>query len=362
MLNIGILTFHLAENYGAALQALALKASLSNLAPDIRVVFVDYMPKKVASPYKLFFYYVSATNAKSRAMALVKIIMQLPFFIKRKLAFRSFRIHYYRLLDTKKIGELEYLVCGSDQIWNPTLTGGIDSKYFGLFKDFGGKTVIYAASDGGQLKEYECTELSALLKNINTISVREKSMIPFIEKYTTKSVNLVLDPVFLPDPSYWRNMSSPINSSGYILVYRLEPNPFIIVDALELARTMGKKIIEITYAFPYKKIIQTNLNIRTAISPNEFVGYFKNADYILTNSFHGTAFSIIFHKQFCVYAIEKRSERIVDLVASLGLQNRYVKRATEVIRQVIDYDMVEGKINIQRAFSINYLKESILGA
>jgi hypothetical protein len=361
-MKIGIITFHQAENYGAVLQALALQNVISNILQDSDVYIVNYTSKSISNSYRVLFPFYEKKTFLLKIRSLIGIIIQLPFTLKRKLVFYLFRKKYINFINIDSINDCDYLICGSDQIWNPSLTDGIDRYYYGDINGFHGRIITYAASDGGQLKNYDKDLLSTLFNNIYAISVRESSMISRIREYTNKNVVTVMDPVFLPDHDFWDFISSDIRRKGYILIYQLEYNPIILKEAKELALKTGKYIIDLCYNYPLgrKWIFSKTYKIKIAVSPSKFISYFKNADYILTNSFHGTAFSIIFKKQFCTYNIEKRNERLIDLLSFAGLSDRYVSSGLDVITEKINYDKIYKRIDEKIKFSYDFLITSLI--
>jgi hypothetical protein len=134
----------------------------------------------------------------------------------------------------------------------------------------------------------------------------------------------------------------------------------LLEDAYQLAAYTGKQLIEITCAFPYRRILQTKHKILAAVSLPDFLSLLIHADYILTNSFHGTAFSIIFNKDFYTYFLsghDKRNKRIEDLLSDINLQNRCIKNID--INNIIDYSAVNFLLAKKKDESIDYLKYSL---
>ena len=358
-MKIGIITFHCARNYGAILQTAALYQKLSELFNPVEVYIIDYCPKSIKQS---FLYKKNSENSPLiNLLRLLYSVVQLPFTIEAIYKLNLFRRKYFICIKKEDIKMLDLIVCGSDQIWNPLLTKGLDPHYFGIIDEsYHIKSIAYAASDGGNLEADQPDSISKYLNNLDSISVREKSMVRLIQKYYKGSISSVLDPVFLPDSSFWDTVFSKRKYQNYILIYQFYNNN-IIKDAKKIAKQTGKKIIEITYGFPYRRMFKSTHKILASIGLEEFISLFVYADYILTNSFHGTAFSIIFNKQFCSYKKEndKRSVRIADLLSEFDLTERYVDHADEIIFKKIDYLVVNRILERKRLASFYFLNEAI---
>ena len=359
MKKIGIVTFHHAENYGAILQAIALQNTLKILFPKYTVGVVDYKSTAIVKAYQIFVGFRMETKLWKKFLKLLVLLVQLPFIISRKNNFRSYLRKEIFLISRNDINNETILVCGSDQIWNPEITNGLDMHYFGRFDQFSGTAISYAASDGGKLAECAEAEVRENIKNLRAISVREESMVLYLQGITNKQINLVLDPVFLPEATYWMNKATSKIKPGYILVYRLEDNPTIIEEAYEISKTTGLRIIEITNSLPIRSLCKTKHQLFIGVSPKDFISFFKNAEIVLTNSFHGTAFSIIFEKRFFAYQIKNRSQRITTLLNMLGISDRYVLSAKEVFETELDYSNIVLELKRLREISIGFLSSSI---
>jgi hypothetical protein len=358
-MKIGIITFHCARSYGAVLQTAALYQKLSELSNSAEVYIIDYCPKSIKQSF--LYKKIQKNNPLINLLRLLYSVVQLPFTIEAIYKLNLFRRKYFICIKKEDIKMLDLIVCGSDQIWNPLLTKGLDPHYFGIIDEsYHIKSIAYAASDGGNLEADQTDSINKYLNNLDSISVREKSMIQLIQKYYKGSISSVLDPVFLPDSSFWNAILSKRKYENYILIYQFH-NDDIIKDAKKIAKQTGKKIIEITNGFPYRIMLKSTHKILASIGPEEFISLFVYADYILTNSFHGAAFSIIFNKQFCSYKKEndKGVARIADLLSEFDLTERYVDHADEVIFKKIDY-LAVNRIREQKCLaSFHFLNEVI---
>jgi hypothetical protein len=120
-MKIGIITFHCADNYGAVLQAFALYQRLSGLFGSDSVFIINYCPKNMAKTYSLFRSSIMTKNVVLKFCKLTFAILKIPFFLRRKYEFNSMRKKYFNYIDINKVKCLDFVICGSDQIWNPRL-------------------------------------------------------------------------------------------------------------------------------------------------------------------------------------------------------------------------------------------------
>lgn len=334
----GILTFHWADDYGAMLQAYGLKCALENNGIDAEIV--NYAPFKCIGRYWFIPYCPSENTGLGFKKAnfpnlkhnLKKNVKHLNIYLSKRMKMRSFRKKY--LVDTKPIRQSSQILydkyssimIGSDQVWNPELTVGLDDAYWGKGASKNCKIISYAASLGGDsLEDKYSQKLKELLANFSSISLREKSAIPYVERLCQKKVFNVIDPTLLLDKEEWERILVTPKEQGYILVYTTSKHKRLDAYARNLSQKTGKKIIELhSYmeATSYKDATTTVIN---SAGPREFLGFFQNADYVVTNSFHGTVFSCIFEKQFLTFGYENRSARMIDLLESLDIGERFVE-------------------------------------
>lgn len=332
-MKIGILTYQYAMNYGALLQAYALKTYLDNAGYDVEILNYDtsYLYARHRS--------VNA-RIKSSAWSIVKSLLGAR---KKKKNFDIFRNEYLKLNDnsiSSKDELIKYIsdksfdafIVGSDQVWNPEING-FDDTYYLNFTDSALK-VSYAASFGvASLNEADLDTILENLKTFSAISVREKTGLEIL-KAINQRIDVVLDPVFLPDISTWDRLagSEPCVKGEYMLCYVMPGDTELenkIEDiALQYKKVTGNQVIFLGRK-EYKKLKKDGKDMVSA-SPGEFVNLFKNAGIVITNSFHGTAFSIIYNKKF--YSLVNRrlkgnkqlGSRVIDLLSELDIPERAI--------------------------------------
>ena len=356
-----MLTFHNAENYGATLQAYALKQTLKELGLDAS--FVNYENKKILSDYKL----IKTNSLKSFFSSL----WYLPRNLKRKRSFKSFSYVY---LDTntkvysskeeieQDIIDKDIFVAGSDQILNPALTDGLSDVYTLNFNNENIKKIIYGASIGNEelLQKY-FTDFKEKLAGLDNISVREASVVESLENIISNKVEHVIDPTLLLSKTEWdklieENKVCDLSSKKYILVYTLFESEEITKIANYISKVTGLKIIH----FRKYNVYKNELMNLYSYGPVDFVNAFKNAKYVITNSFHGTVFSLIYEKNFYSVLPNERAGRIKDLLQDLELETRIIQNEEDVIFDGnINYSLVNEKIEALKAKSKDFLKKGI---
>lgn len=339
-MEIGILTFHCSDNFGAMLQAYGLKQALCRRG--LRAGIVRYEPPFLTGRH-WFVPYVPPQGIRgcftSAAFLCFRVGMHLhaprEFFLRRKNMCR-FRMEY--LVDKTSprslfLPELRKLPCrcyivGSDQIWNPEITFGLRKAYFGAFKSERKERVIaYAASLGRtSLPPQYDQAFSSLIRNLDAVSVREEGAIPYIRRFWKGDVAAVLDPVFLLEREEWETIEAPPVQEKYILVFYTEPNRFLLSCARELSKRTGRPVVELRTDL---QRTATPFTVVSTAGPAEFLGYIHRADYVITSSFHAVAFSILFEKKFLAFAHSSLNARLQSVLQLHGLEDRLCEGETD---------------------------------
>lgn len=337
---IGIITFHCAENYGAFLQTYALQEWLSqhtDILTEVNVI--DYRPEFLIEPYEIHFRGRVSDNASlmSKCKAFMVFLFELPYKRIKKRKFKKAKRklnltrRYYNTSGFKLDDSYRALVLGSDQIWNPELTEGVNPVYYGVPAPDGCIKISYAASTGMSAYPDEIkSEVASLLKNIDYIGVREQDSIVMIKELCDKNVEVNVDPTLLLDPDTWRKQLKTIHLQNYILIYQLRPSPEIMNDAYELAKRTGKKILHFGDPSIRPRFSDVTVKSVSFSGPFEFISYIAAADLVLTDSFHAVCFSILFKKQFFAYLHKTRSERLRSLANIGGFRNRLIENGNRI--------------------------------
>ncbi len=341
-MKIGILTFHNADNYGAVLQCYALQETLKKQYPNDEVYVIDYKCPAIEKSY------IPHINFK-RPWSIIPYLKT----IKKRKRFEKFRKNYFKLGEPD-FSKYDVIYYGSDQIWNQQLTNR-DLTYFG--KGFNGIKIAYAASDGGEM-EYD-SEICKLLNKFSKISCREKTMTEKLLKCDLKvPIETVCDPVFLLSREEWQKNVKLPKQENYVLAYKIGQNVNFDSETERFGKKLNRRVIQIVYVKSLRKLLYKRQNFVESIIPTQFVGYIANADFVLTTSFHATAFCIIFGQKFFVLNFDKRRERIIDLLSNLNLEYRFLTNDNNIetiLQTEINWNAVESQLVDMRKISHNFL-------
>lgn len=358
-MKVGILTFHNVVNYGAVLQAYALQKFLEDKGYEVEVIDYQnnyfkkfYSPFYITKPYlRKTLYMLYAFGQKSK---------RLKIFAEFRNKFLKQSSEQYTPANIKDIDDkYDCIIVGSDQVWNLVLSDG-DENYFLPFVNRARK-VSYAASIGlKEIPEKYKEIFGKLVNSFDIISVREKSAAELLKDYTNKNISVNNDPVLLLTKEKWGKLDIEKNkvcAGDYIVVYKINrDDSYLYAD--ELAKKTGLPVIVIKP----DKTCKINCKKVKCASPDQFVSLFYNAKYVVTDSFHGTVFSIIFEKQFLYVpdtSKDNRNIRILDLLDKVGLKNRIYSGRVSAIEEIINYDNVRDLLEKERQVSANYLRKAI---
>ncbi len=358
MNNIYITTFQNADNYGAALQAFALHRFLNT--KGYNTSFINYDNKRITKGYK----FIRFDNYR----LFIKNMIFISDFIARKRNFKKFRKNYVRKNSVNNIDypfkDGDILITGSDQVWNPSLTGGYDNTYFLKTSNPNTNRISYAASCG-DVKEIEKTkdDFISAIKTINHISVREQSLKVFIENNTSIKTELTLDPTLLLDKEEWEKQVSEkrIIKEKYIFVYTVgNDNKLFVNNVNKLAEHLNCKIVYFDQSDFNNRYLCKKVKYYKG-GPKEFLNLLYYSEYVLTTSFHALAFSVIFNKKFYVVLSDK-IDRLLSLLDIAGLKNRIIYDESDIIKLLndpIDWESANARINAKRLDSQNWLINSV---
>lgn len=253
---------------------------------------------------------------------------------------------------------------GSDQVWNTIHNHGVDKAFYLGYAPEDAPRYAYAASIGmSQIPTEYVEETKKLLVKYQRISVREQSNIGLLASIGIKSEQ-VLDPTLLLNCTEWKKYARPLTfTEPYLLVYSVESKERDVIVgqvAQKVAKVKGLKIYEVNYFGENKTIPGCDKHFFHA-TPDLFLALIANASYVVVSSFHGTAFSINFNKDFISVAPDRFSSRLDGILGMTGLEWRKVSDANEVtdelIDKPIDYSIANKKIKVEREKSISFLKE-----
>ena len=340
-MRIGIITFHRAINYGAVLQTYALQKYLNISNYDAEVI--DYRCEHMENFYKTF------TIKDKSVKQIIRGMLNFKNTYKKKREFYRFLDQNVRMstevYDKFNIDKanLRYdkFITGSDQVFNFACSN-FDKTYFLQFVKNCDNKLSYAASFGmKEIPDSYVKDYKSLLSTFSELSIRENAGQQIVKKLTGKDSELSVDPVFLLTAEEWEKLAKKPKLKNYILIYKLNTSNLIFDFARKLSKLTGRKIVALNFDVVDQMKTPDIKGVYSA-SVEEFLGYIKYADYVVTNSFHGTAFSIIFHKEFYVEALQKDfkpNDRVESLLCLTGLDECKVKTLEDC------------KVNVNRDFN-----------
>ena len=366
-MKLGTITVHNGYNYGASLQAYALVEALRELGVDANLVDYrnDFIEKK------------QVKNKDSFLKKAIKLLLLGTHgSAMKKKRFDEFNNSIISGKPYFSCDELEELnkkydgfVCGSDQIWNMNITD-FDPAFFAAFADSSKIKMAYAASlgeekiDSDKKKEF----FKENLKNLDFISLREQSGTEIISHYTDKECATVLDPVLLLDKEKWSKMaeSSKVKTPKYkyAFYYELFRNDDMFRFALEKAKRENVTLIRMDI-LPLKAKMYGCVSLSAkGIGPVEFVKLISGAEFVVTNSFHGTVFSLMFEKDFYVMPFvgkfAKRTIRIENILNMLSLEDHFI-RDKECSYNKVDFEKINKILQVERDKSRDFILNAIKG-
>lgn len=353
----GVITFHNYDNYGAILQSYGLQKKLKELGIDPEII--DYRCDYISNPFKL-------VNLKKKGLFnYIYGVIGHICYIPRRFRCNKFRrnMRYSEPVSRGRMDAVkekyDMYIAGSDQIWDYTLTNS-DTTYFLDFVAGGRKKYSYAASFGEHLPSSDQLKkrYGNLLRDFDEILVRESSGVEFVEEILDRKPGLVCDPTLLLDAGDWEPLvKEPKNKTPYILVYQLGINKEVVDFVRRLARKTGLRVVYIP--FPLVGLMKCSCKI--AVGPAEWMGLFKNAEYVVSDSFHGIVFSLIFNRKFFAmvngHHVNKRAEQ---LLRQVKLSHRTIDQATDrMLTEKIDFTYANEQLAMIRKESFEALKKMV---
>ena len=362
MKQVGIVRLHSSIIYGSKLQAYGLQETLTKLGADASLV--NYFCEESYNQLKPF----DIKRIKS-IKSLVRELLRFPIRKKKFRNIEKFNNKYYKLgkrycvskEDLDKVNDdYDIFITGSDQVWNYELRGFDKAYYLDFVKD-NKKKNSYAASFGiSEIPDELKDTYRELLKNFNHVSIREEQGQKIYKELTGRDSELSIDPSLLLNREDWLKIATKPNIKGkYILVYSLVNTKTLFNFVQDLSAKTGYKIVVIG------SYLKTKIKAKyyDAPSPDEFVGLFANAEYVVTNSFHGIAFSINMNRNFFSELQPppaKRNSRLIGLLETAGLMDRLMEDGkSDKINDNINYDEVNKRMDIEREKSFKYLQTII---
>lgn len=354
---VALITVHVGHNFGSMLQTVATCEVFKrfNLDP----IVVNYIPDRVT-------YKRAIHDATKSVKQLIVLPAKLVTWYVNNHIYGDFVKKYCKMSDaiyvkdefSSKCPRTDYYVTGSDQVWNTSHNEGIDTHYF--WKGIKGVKIAYAASAGKHLEAEEKVVFKQLLSDYKSISVREQSTCEDLRELGLTS-ELLVDPTFMLNKEQWMPFTTKrIVKEPYLFVYA----PYGVVDkgviyraARRVAESKGLKIV--TYSFKLNREPLADKTVFFA-NPGDFLSLMHYADYVFTNSFHGTAFSINLNKQFSVIMPNRFSTRIENILDICNLKDRLLNgdESSDFWNHSIDYSYPNSILDSKREEAMSFLQKS----
>ena len=360
-MDIKVITRHAPFNYGSLLQSMATLKIVRRLGH--KCCIIDYIRD---DEYGLKSILMSLDRKKewnnNFLKKLLYVMLRYPEEYWAQRRFAHMRMKYLEMtLRYRSIAELSTLkadifMTGSDQVWGPVLTANYDETYFLSFVNNGAKKVSYAASFGKtSFNNQIMSAYRKLLSDYDAITVRENAAVNLLHQMDISCVGQVLDPTLLLTGDEWAEYIDKDISGKYVLVYQLHNNKALNDYAKKLALKLGLPLFRISPSFHQfmrggKFIYLPKLG--------KFLSYIKNCSYLVTDSFHGTAFALNFNRQFVeILPNNETGSRNLSILELTGLRDRIVTDFSDfsIAERSIDYDRVNNILNRERKKSIELL-------
>ncbi len=364
---IGILTYHTGFNYGASLQAFALQTTIKKMGYLCEII--NFETERFVASREMF------SRKPRRLKESIKIVTRLPYYQTLKKRQRLFESYTKNCLDTSSlyrteqevvshIDDYDCIICGSDQIWNLSQDDAPAANllYFLNFPKTQ-RRVSYAASFGKWVKEAETREDEFLpwLKEFDYLSMREDTGVEYIRAKGLEC-ELTLDPtVLLEQEDYDTICAERMVNYSYVLLFSWICGEEVVKAAKKVAAEMKLPLLNLT---PPPRAIFKGIKRKLDVGPREFLSMIKYADFVITDSFHGTAFSTIFKKPYVsVVSNDKPDTRMASLLSQLGMENHLVNVEQIDLNAIknTDYLAVQSKKRVLRERSFAFLDQALDG-
>lgn len=354
-------------NYGSALQSWALSQMIDKYGKEfgLQSKLIDYCPRVLEdsdclNPTKKMW----DTDEEARR----QVEMMMPAIRENYQKFEDFYTHRFRRTKQKytdnnfnevvKDEVISGFVCGSDTIFCINEFKGFVEGYYANFDCMRGKSVSYAASFGDPtFSEQDYLTLNQRLQNFKALGIRENVMLPYVKKHVNVRVERTIDPTLLAEPSLYDSLiAEPQLNEKYVLLYSRRYNQKMEHFAERLAREKGLELVEIS-------IRATNAEkghlMRYDAGVEEFLSLVKNAEYVVTNSFHGVIFAVQLRTPFYCFSREQGDTKITEVLELFGLSNRIMVDGTENVPEEIDYNVVHTRLAEARKPAADYLRYAL---
>lgn len=364
-MKIGIITQPLRFNFGCILQNYALHTVLkrmdhSPVTLDKPTYFQIYTPRMIYKYCKRIV--KKMLGKKCLVFRERQFNRECDVTCKNTRRFIDSHINKMEIADYNTLSNADYdaLIVGSDQVWRPAYNDHVEDAYLGFAKNWNVKRIAYAASFGTNKWEYsrrETQRCRSLLKRFDAVSVRESDAVQICKDRFQVNAQHVLDPTMLLQKEDYESLipkEEKPEDNAYILTYILDKKAEVLTLIKEYAKRKGLPTKEVN-----SRIQNPSAPLEERIQPpvEDWLRGFRDAEFVITDSFHACVFSTIFHKQFAVFANYKRGyARFSSLLDMCGISPRFITSVDDFDKlERIDYNLVEKNLSEMRKSSINFL-------
>ena len=367
-MKVDVITRHSVANYGSILQSYATQKAIEKLNHKCEIIDYTRLDEQGKNKAKTLCKKSKMWN-KNFLTRFLYYVIQTPNYLFSYNKFKKFRSKLLNQTATEyssveqlknNLPDADVFCAGSDQIWGTIGNQPCDSAYFLDFVPKNFKCISYASSIGRDKISPEIEKnIKEFLPRFSSILVREKSAVNIIKNEGIDNVELVLDPTLLLSREEWNTLCKGIShKKKYVLVYQLHENKKLQKYAKRFAKKVGLPLVRIC---PTAQNLARGGKLVFLPTPQEFISYFRDAEYVVTDSFHGTVFSIIFNRKFIDILPDITSTRITNILSLLKLENRILNSYDDfsLVDKDIDYIKVNNILEINRSISIEKLKDAI---
>lgn len=360
-MKISVITLHAVVNYGSALQTYATQKIFERMGLQTQII--DYRREAILQRS------VSQILRSGGSLgAKLKGLLLKPSYDRGRKVFDAFLAEKLNLTERRYTYDEDFerwpltsdIFCtGSDQVWNSGWHDGVPRPFYLSFVKEGRK-ISFAASFGtDRLPEAEKPTVRELLGSYDAISVREADGLKILQDLGFSDAVHVLDPTLAVDTETWLAISQRrVVREKYILIYQLCNNSEFDRYAVRLAKKKGLKLIRL--CIRYDQLRKPGHGI--VLPPVEdFVSLVRHAEYVLTDSFHCTAFSIMLHKQFVSFYPNRYASRLKSILELTGLRDRLLDDYTDIdaVDRTVSYDGIDAVLAAERKKTMDYLRKAV---
>lgn len=366
-MKIILITKHYVKNYGSVLQTYASQELLSRKGGSVSIA--NYILPE-ASGLKYMDIILRKHASAGRIKKIILRAAVLPTMIRWKYVFGGFLKKYLNVCGSPadsceklktELPDADIYCTGSDQVWNPETNRGLQPAYFCEFAPKGKRVVSLAASFGVKtVREKDEALIKRYLEKYSLLSVRERSGIDILVKAGLKG-RMILDPVMIETAGFWAKLAGRRKiKPDYVLIYQLNSSREFDRYAEQAAERLGKKLVRICTR--YDQILKNGRPVPVP-TVEQWISLFFYADFVITDSFHGTVFSILFQKEFVNLYPPLFSERLDSLLSMFGIEERHISDCSrfDILDKRIDYRRVNEILDEKRKESLEFIDEILAG-